>query len=748
MKAKVLPLITLLLIGGLAIFWTSRKTAAFDPKAPYTGQATIDGPLQLELTITPPIASPGDSISMSVRLRNQTIVSASPELIIKLPPGLRSENARIPAGMTMNLQTNELVWLPLLPANGGEQQVEIALRVESADIIQPAKNILVVLRNDAAEQSASAPIWVGRQPQINRILPPPQIAVGQPVQLLADIGGSGPFSQTWNLGDGRRVEVNDPVIAFAAAGVYDITLEVANPLTADRDLIIAQSTAVTVVPQPAAQFIPDDLNPGIGQIVSFINQSGGQPPLIFRWDFGDGTTMTGTAPTHQYNAPGSYTVHLTVENDFGRSEAFWPVTVGAPPIADMEIDIVAAVGQPLSGQAFGDDTVTVYRWDMGDGQVYEGANISHPYRQTGDYYVSMTAYNDFGGTEIGRWVQIGPGQLAYYLPVIMRFDDQPINISDDPYGLDLAPVELNHPFILDALESAAGLSPAEQLFFYINEARRQFDLPPLNSIIELSVAAQRHVDDMAANEYTAHIGFDGSFPAERLVWNGYRGGYAGEATAWGFEHPNRAVEFWVNSPAHRRIILNQYATDVGVGFTTNFASPNVWYWTAEFGNRFAAPIQPFIRLVEPDNELELMISESVTFSWNWPLPLEPDQQFTVYRLQGNLAVPMISTSAPQIDTRYSVTFNGGNDWELVGDSRWQIVLETISGAPVIVSDSRSVSFVPDPNLPTPTVQPTAVPLSSPTATLVPATPTPLIPPSTPRPTLLPPPILITATPVP
>ncbi|MCP4424540.1 MAG: PKD domain-containing protein [Chloroflexi bacterium] len=748
MKGSVRFVLGLLLIVGFVALRASWNTAAFDPADSFSGLAQIDGPIQLSMAVSPSISAPGDALTLAVRLHNQMKVTVNPTVLVQLPPGLRLDAGKMPVGMMVNLQTNELNWLPILPANGGEGQIEVALRVETADLTQPERAVTAVLRYEDVEQTVAATIWVGLPPQINRAASPPPVAVGQPVQLLAEVSGSGPITQSWELGDGRRVDVNNPVVAYAAAGEYTITLRAMNPLTVVRDTAVASSSVITVVPQPAAQFTPDDDTPGMGQLISFVNQSGGQQPLIYRWDFGDGTVSTDAAPTHQYAAPGAYVVHLVIENEFGQSEAFWPMTVGAPPIADMEIDTHAPAGEPISGQAFGDNTVTVFRWNMGDGTVHDGELLSYAYRQGGDFYVSMTAYNEHGGTEIGRWVHIDSGQLAVYLPLIMNGDEAANPL--DPSGLVLDPVDLDGPFVMGPMELPEGLSGADQLFLYINEARAQFNLPPLNSIPELSGAAQGHVNDMIAYRYADHTGFDGSYPVERLLQHGYGAEYAGEATAWGFEHPYQAVEFWVNSPPHRRIILNQYATDVGVGYQVDYNAPNIWYWTAEFGNAFAAAAQPLIRLNGPNPESLLMISDAATFSWNWPLPLAPDQQFTVYRRQEDTAVPLGAVVQPQLDTRYSFTLPLNNDWTLVGDYEWQVVLEDGVGAPVVSSESRPIAFIPDPNLPTPTpvVTPTAVPTLVPTIAPITPTPTPHIPARTPVPTLLPPPIIVTATPSP
>jgi hypothetical protein len=295
-----------------------------------------------------------------------------------------------------------------------------------------------------------------------------------------------------------------------------------------------------------------------------------------------------------------------------------------------------------------------------------------------------------------------------------------------------------------------GSTPAEQLLLYINEARRQFDLAPLNLVPELSSAAQEHASDMARFGYTSHTGADGSHPAERLLQFGYGAGYAGEATAWGFEYPHQAVEFWVNSPAHRRIILNANASDVGVGFSFDFNAPSVWYWTAEFGNQFAAADAPLLRVQEPAAEFEAMVTSLVTFSWNWPVPLADGEQFVLYLQTNRGDFPVATVTQPTLGTRYAVQLAANNLTS--GNARlqvkpdeysWQLRLE--NGGTIVQSEARPITFTVDPNAPTPTATTTAVsPTPSPTPT---ATPTAVSPQNTPRPPTptLPPPLL-TATP--
>ena len=730
----------------VGLFGLGQPTAVFSQTVSGEGEAHIYGDLQLDLSLSSRAGQPGDVVELTVTLTNYSQATETPAIALQLPPGLRPATMLFPAGLSLNLQAGTLDWLPVTLANGGTNTFSMPLRVETADITQPTQQLTAVLRHNDLEQRAAASIWVGVPPQVSSIVSPPQVAVGQPFQLRAEAAGSGPFTQVWHLGDGRRVETTDPVVLFSAAGIYEVQVEVSNPLGT-----ALQRQSISVVPHPAAQFAVSDATAGVGQVITFINQSGGAGPLTYTWDFGDGTTAVDNTPNHQYSAPGTYLVHLTVQNDFGQSEAYWPVNVGLPPAADMIVPERIPAGQTFQVQGFGDDSITRYEWSMGDGRSYDGSLVEHSYTRTGEMFVTLVASNEFGSTQIGRWLTVDPGILHIYLPLVTNLLGQGDAVTvDNGVGIDLPDVGLDEPFLLRPMAVSPDSSPAEQLLLYINEARRQFDLPPLNLVPELSNAAQSHTVDMARFGYTGHTGADGSTPAERLVQFAYGGGYAGEATAWGFEYPHQAVEFWINSPAHRRIILNGAATDVGVGFSLNVNASSVWYWTAEFGNHFAAPDVLTLRVQEPAADLETMVTTLVTFSWNWPAPLAAGEQFVLYLQTNRGDFPVATVTQPTLGTRYGVQL-AANDLTS-GDARlqvnpgnysWQLRLE--NGGPIVQSEARPITFTIDPDAPLPTPTPTAVsptptPTQTPTPTAVPPQNTPL------PPTPTSPPPLITATP--
>lgn len=739
----------LLLCAGFGLWANSQQSTAADVLV-VSGLAQVSDSLQLQVSLSPPFSQPGTPLQLQAVLTNVAQQAVAPEVIFQLPPGLVLADGALPAGVTVNMQNHSLLWLPVVPP-GGFAQISLPLRLETADVKNPEQAVTAVLTFNNAQETITAQFWAGIPPQIAAILSPPQVSVGQPFQLRAEMNGSGPFTQVWDLGDGRVLKVIDPLILFSQPGVYEVRLEASNPIGT-----VSQTRQITVVPHPAAQFTLDDMTPGVGQEVTFISQSGGAQPLQFAWDFGDGTSSAEANPRHQYNGLGTYQVHLRVWNQYGESDAYWPVTVGQPPTADMSVPESIPAGQPLNGQASGDASVQRFEWDMGDGRYHEGANINHLYTRTGDYYITMIAVNEYGVTELGRWIRVDPGLLSVYLPMIVKGSGEVTAVFEDPLaGLSLPPVELEQTFTLAPLEIPAGMTPAEQLFLYINEARQQFGRIALTNISPLNAAAQNHVADMGAFAYTAHTGSDGSTPAERFIWHGYGGGYAGETTAWGFEEARQAVEFWVNSPSHRRILLNEGATDVGVGYFADYDAPNVWYWTAEFGSPFAERPIPGLRLQEPAQNTEAMVTTAVTFGWNWPLPLSGNQRFVLYLHTHQGSFPIAEVSQPQHGAYFAVQmaadyFTTGNSrlQVLPGRYEWQVKLE--ENGVVAEGERRSIAFLEDPNAPT------ATPTATATGTAVPPTPTaPTATPTIAWPTDTPPPPpptepppLVTSTPSP
>jgi len=73
---------------------------------------------------------------------------------------------------------------------------------------------------------------------------------------------------------------------------------------------------------PIAAFAVGYVEPTVGRTVRLLDTSSdpaGAGIAWRAWDFGDDATGTGAAPSHRYDAPGRYTVTLTVATFDGRT---------------------------------------------------------------------------------------------------------------------------------------------------------------------------------------------------------------------------------------------------------------------------------------------------------------------------------------------------------------------------------------------------------------------------------------------
>ncbi|MGB3714115.1 MAG: PKD domain-containing protein [Candidatus Promineifilaceae bacterium] len=717
--------------------------------------AGTENPLSLDLTLSPWATTPGDMVSLILSMRNNGATASMPDVSIQLPEQVNPDVSTLPSGTIYNFQSGGLSWQPYIEPYGGVSQIELWLSVTVAQMKEPERTVTASVRSNGVEWSQATTLWIGSLPQAYIAFDPPQVSVGQPVKLITHATGPGPLTQIWSMDDGRVIAANDPVVVFASTGSHVVTLQISNPLGTT-----SISSQVEVFPQPISRFSIEDNSSIAESAVAFMNQSGGEPPLSYTWDFGDGAISNEKSPVHEYSVPGVYQVNLRVENAYGRSETYSFVDIGVPPTLDILFAEFEEAGSVLHGQVIADKTTTEIIWDMGDGRRYTGANISHIYWLPGDYVLMVTARNDFGETRVFRRIHIGYGILKYYIPYLTIGGSSDLALSTGlELGLASGAIDVGlgpQPELLP-IEFASGTTQAEQVFIYINEARSLYNLRPLSYVHSLSVAAQAHTDDMAAYGYTAHLGSNGSTPAYRLQVAGYTGGYGGEATAWGMSDPIEPVQYWLTSPAHRVILLNPAVSEVGVGFTADYNAPNVWYWTAEFASLHlpvvgASPPQaptpvssPELLLLGPPQSSEFILSEGakLIFSWSWGGGIQENQRFALYLSSGGRTFQAGVIRQPQASGQYQFSVDASSVAITQGSYSWQIKLEdSEQGLVVAESPIWQVHFVtanqgvfeptptetvdvtpePTPSLPPP-AEPTSVqiplPVSTPVPTVVP-----------------------------
>lgn len=120
---------------------------------------------------------------------------------------------------------------------------------------------------------------------------------------------------------------------------------------------------------------------------------------------------------------------------------------------------------------------------------------------------------------------------------------------------------------------------AEELLRLVNAERQRVNAPPLALNDKLTAAAQRHSQDMATSHRMSHTGSDGSTMQARIDATRYAWSTIGENVAMGQPTAAAVMTAWMNSPGHRRNILNPAFTELGVGYARGGGQP---YWTQVF----------------------------------------------------------------------------------------------------------------------------------------------------------------------
>lgn len=110
-----------------------------------------------------------------------------------------------------------------------------------------------------------------------------------------------------------------------------------------------------------------------------------------------------------------------------------------------------------------------------------------------------------------------------------------------------------------------------------NVARVAHGCRPLRQNSRLQKAAQGHANDMARKHYFAHDSINGTIWWKRIMKAGYKNP-GGENIARGFGSTTSVVTAWLNSPEHRRNIMDCQFRTIGVGFNGNGD-----YWVQDFG---------------------------------------------------------------------------------------------------------------------------------------------------------------------
>jgi PKD repeat protein len=226
----------------------------------------------------------------------------------------------------------------------------------------------------------------------------------------------------WDFGDGQTGEGVTTTHRYQRGGTFTITLTVTNDAkqssTASRTINVSMT-----LPPTAANFNFAPTTPSINQDVVFTAVGTPVPGTPFPgpgvpvpvpggpvqgatyfWDFGDGTTATGTTVTHRYTRGGTFAVTLRVTSEAGlTAQTSRQITVSTTLPAGSANFVFSPV-DPHSGDTvfFNASSSTIsdgsYTWDFGDGSRGENVMTTHRYSAARTFTVTLTVRNERGQT--------------------------------------------------------------------------------------------------------------------------------------------------------------------------------------------------------------------------------------------------------------------------------------------------------------------------------------------------------------
>ncbi len=202
-------------------------------------------------------------------------------------------------------------------------------------------------------------------------------------------------SYQWEFGDESSGSGSNPTHTFDSEGSYTVRLTVEDNQGASSSATRTVDVQENRSPSVDFSFSPE--SPRAGNAVSFTANATDPDGSIqeYRWDFGDGSTASGSSVDYSFDSKGSYSVRLTVEDGQGATSSQTRTVDVRQQFTQVTIEEVVVVDFPFtndSGQG----------WDFNSGpdpyftaynvtdDVVEASSVSYTNVAPGDLPLSYT----------------------------------------------------------------------------------------------------------------------------------------------------------------------------------------------------------------------------------------------------------------------------------------------------------------------------------------------------------------------
>ncbi|TDO47196.1 PKD repeat protein [Kribbella sp. VKM Ac-2527] len=271
---------------------------------------------------------------------------------------------------------------------------------------------LTVLDEWGATATTTAPVTIV-EPAGN-VAPNPVINPPACSGLSCNISGVGSadpntgdtFTYLWNFGDGTPTSTASAnAHTFPAAGTYTVTLTVTDGWGKANSTTRVVTVSIPADNQPPVANFTISCNENVCTFDGRGSTDENTASLTYSWTFGNGTTGTGGLVTRTYTSANTYSVVLTVRDQWGvTGTATQTVTIvepagnvapnpviNAPTCTGLSCNISGSATDPNIGDTF------TYLWDFGDGTPTSTTQANtHVFPAAGTYTVTLTATDGWG----------------------------------------------------------------------------------------------------------------------------------------------------------------------------------------------------------------------------------------------------------------------------------------------------------------------------------------------------------------
>ncbi|MFZ1686803.1 MAG: PKD domain-containing protein [Flavobacteriales bacterium] len=207
----------------------------------------------------------------------------------------------------------------------------------------PGTYIVTLIAYDPAScnlsDTATLTVVISNPVPVDPVFTVSQAGGCEPYTVVTVNGTTGPNNTyLWDMGDGTTYTSTNVTHTYDGPGTYTITLTVTDN-TCGTTASSSQPVTVTEAVELEALFSAAQVDQCTGLNVTTTNLSTGPSGLVYTWNMGDSTVLTGSSVNYTYTTPGTYTITLIAYDPLcDEAETFQlDVNVQPSPLVDQGI---------------------------------------------------------------------------------------------------------------------------------------------------------------------------------------------------------------------------------------------------------------------------------------------------------------------------------------------------------------------------------------------------------------------------